>query len=172
MCKNATLMNYIVLITRIFDDRVKSFLKNIVMTSGKDEPQFKYYSYRIEFQGRGLPHVHGVLWLYIKWLKDFLFRQWEEMKKNDKTSDWWKNKEDDYEKGRIEFDLDDNIDREMVVKLIDSFISCKIPTAENDEVLNDYVPKLQKHKCTGTCWKKSKLNCRFGFPKLPSEIHN
>ena len=172
MCKNSTLMNYIVLITRIFDDRVKSFLKNIIMTSGEGEPQFRYYSYRIEFQGRGLPHVHGVLWLCIEWLKKFLSEQWKEMYDNDtnlKKSNWWKNKENDYEKGRIEFDLDNDIDRKMVVKLIDSFISCKIPTAQNDKVLNDYVPKLQKHKCTKTCFKKCKLNCRFGFPKLPSE---
>ena len=51
----------------------------------------------------------------------------------------------------------------MVVKLIDSFIRCKIPTAEVDKELNDYVPKLQKHKCTKTCWKKSKMNCPLKF---------
>ena len=57
--QNELLMNYIVLVTRIFDDRVKSFMKHMVMKGGKDEPIFKYYSYRIEFQARGLPHVHG-----------------------------------------------------------------------------------------------------------------
>ena len=53
------LMNYIVLVTRIFDDRVKSFMKHMVMKNDLDEPNFKYYSYRIEFQARGLPHIHG-----------------------------------------------------------------------------------------------------------------
>ena len=57
--QNDLLMNYIVLVTRIFDDRVKSFMKHMVMKGGKGEPIFKYYSYRIEFQARGLPHVHG-----------------------------------------------------------------------------------------------------------------
>ena len=57
--KNELLMNYIVLVTRIFDNRVKSFMKNIVMKNGDGEPIFQYYSYRVEFQARGLPHIHG-----------------------------------------------------------------------------------------------------------------
>ena len=79
LCKSETLMNHIILVTRIFDDRVKSFLKNIVMKSGKNEPNFKYYSYRVEFQARGLPHIHGVLWLDIEWLKNWIYDQWIDM---------------------------------------------------------------------------------------------
>ena len=45
-------------ITRMFDDRLKSFIK-IMLMNGKTE----YYCYRIEFQLRGLPHAHGVIWL-------------------------------------------------------------------------------------------------------------
>lgn len=45
-------------ITRIFDDRLKSFIK-IMLMNGKCE----YYTYRIEFQLRGLPHTHGVFWI-------------------------------------------------------------------------------------------------------------
>ena len=55
--KSQFLMDYIVLVTRIFDDRVKSFMKHVVMKNGK--PLFSYYSYRVEFQARGLPHIHG-----------------------------------------------------------------------------------------------------------------
>lgn len=40
------------LITRIFDARVKSFIKNLLMGSGKDKIPFSYYNYRIEFQVR------------------------------------------------------------------------------------------------------------------------
>ena len=170
MCKNATLMNYIMLITRIFDDRVKSFIKNIVMNSSGNEPSFSYYNYRIEFQARGLPHVHGVLWLDFNWLKHWLYQQWDKMEdKKKEDHDWWRKKEEDFEKSKIQFDLDEKNDRDMVVKLVDLMISCKIPKKEKDETLNDYVPKLQKHRHSGTCWKKGKLNCRFGFPKLPSE---
>ena len=47
------------LITRLFDNRVKSFINNILMSNDSVE----HYSYRIEFQVRGLPHLHGVFWL-------------------------------------------------------------------------------------------------------------
>lgn len=46
------------LITRMFDNRVKAFLK-LLLANGK----VSSYSYRIEFQLRGMPHLHGVFWL-------------------------------------------------------------------------------------------------------------
>ena len=46
------------MITRIFDNRVKAFLK-LLTASGL----VHNYSYRIEFQLRGMPHLHGVFWL-------------------------------------------------------------------------------------------------------------
>ena len=46
------------MITRMFDNRVKAFLK-LLLADGK----VAYYSYRIEFQLRGMPHLHGVFWL-------------------------------------------------------------------------------------------------------------
>ena len=41
------------LITRMFDERVKSFIKNILMANADDQAKFSYYSYRVEFQARG-----------------------------------------------------------------------------------------------------------------------
>ena len=52
--KHELFKDYTFLITRIFDARVKSFIKNILMAGGKDRPQFRYYSYRVEFQARGM----------------------------------------------------------------------------------------------------------------------
>ena len=54
---------YTFLITRIFDERVKCFIRNILMAHGKGKVQIKYYSYRVEFQARGLPHIHGSAWI-------------------------------------------------------------------------------------------------------------
>lgn len=51
--------DYTFIITRLFDARVKSFTKNILMAGGNDKISFKYYSYRVEFQARGMPHIHG-----------------------------------------------------------------------------------------------------------------
>ena len=46
------------LITRIFDSRAKAFIQ-LLTASG----EVSNYTYRIEFQIRGMPHVHGVFWL-------------------------------------------------------------------------------------------------------------
>ena len=48
--KDKMLENEIMVVTRIFNDRVKSFIKNIMMTTNNDRIPFEFYSYRIEFQ--------------------------------------------------------------------------------------------------------------------------
>ena len=48
---------------------------------------------------------------------------------------------------------------------IDQHVTCQIPN--NDPKLKKLVEDLQKHKCTHTCKKKGP-DCRFGFPRLPS----
>ena len=53
----------IMLITQMFDSRVKAFVKNILMGLGEGTVPISHFSYRVEFQARGLPHIHGVLWL-------------------------------------------------------------------------------------------------------------
>ena len=60
--------NHTFLLTRIFDARVKSFVKHILMGRGLDKIPFRYYSYRVEFQARGMPHIHGVAWIQKDWL--------------------------------------------------------------------------------------------------------
>ncbi len=54
--------NNIFTVTRMFDQRVKSFINHIFPTLSKQVPT-DCYSYRIEYQMRGAAHVHGVLWL-------------------------------------------------------------------------------------------------------------
>ena len=41
------------LITIMFDERVKSVIKNILMANANDQVPLRYYSYRVEFQARG-----------------------------------------------------------------------------------------------------------------------
>ena len=43
--------DHVMIITRIFDNRVKSFIKNILLGAGKDKIPISYYTYRVEFQG-------------------------------------------------------------------------------------------------------------------------
>ena len=49
-------------LARIFNQRVKAFLREIVLAKDSPMPVYRY-SYKTEFQNRGAPHVHGVLWL-------------------------------------------------------------------------------------------------------------
>ena len=51
------------LVTRIFDQRVKSFIKNILMDQGEKGMKLKNYMYRVEFQARLAPHIHGCAWM-------------------------------------------------------------------------------------------------------------
>ena len=54
--KHQLLKNHTFLVTRHFDERVKAFVKNIIMGPGKKVP-IKYYNHRVEFQARGKSNV-------------------------------------------------------------------------------------------------------------------
>ncbi len=62
LTKQQMLQDNIMVVTRMFDHRVKKFIQHIVMSS-KSNMKIKYYSYRVEFQMRGMAHIHGVMWL-------------------------------------------------------------------------------------------------------------
>ena len=50
--------------TRNYNHRVKSFIKDVVMD--KNNPMCaKYWSTKVEFQGRGAGHNHGTIWVDI-----------------------------------------------------------------------------------------------------------
>ena len=56
--------------TRNYNHRVKAFIKNIVMD--KSNPMaVKYYSTKVEFQGRGAGHNHGTLWVDLKKMETY-----------------------------------------------------------------------------------------------------
>ena len=63
------------------------------MGQGKDKVKIKHYVFRIEFQARGMPHIHGVAWIDEECLKkDFdiegdLLDQPEKIQKLVDTSD-------------------------------------------------------------------------------------
>ena len=48
--KHALFKDYTYLITRLFDARVKSFIKNILLGRGKGKVPISHYSYRVELQ--------------------------------------------------------------------------------------------------------------------------
>ena len=68
--RQSLLKGHEVLITRHFDNRVKEFVKNIIMGPGKENVPIVNYNFRVEFQARGMPHIHGVLWIKKEWLAE------------------------------------------------------------------------------------------------------
>ena len=59
--KHDLFSEYTFLISLLFDARVKSFIRNILLGCGQDKVPISHFSYRVEFQARGLPHIHGEL---------------------------------------------------------------------------------------------------------------
>ncbi|XP_048256969.1 uncharacterized protein LOC125382713 [Haliotis rufescens] len=64
--------------------------------------------------------------------------------------------------------VDDDND-ESVTSFIDKYVTCDMPSVENDEELFDIVNSVQKHskRHSKTC-KKNGTTCRFNFPRPPS----
>ena len=138
--KHELFKKYTSLITRHFDARVKSFVNNILMGGGNgDKVPFKWYSYRVEFQARGMPHIHGVAWICPKYLEN---------------------------QGLTGYlcDLSEN----DLVTLVDKLVTCEVPNEYEESSLHNIVKEVQMHQHTQSCLKRNGI-CRYGFPKLPSK---
>ena len=112
------LKDHTILITRMFNKRVQSFVKNILMKQGKDKINFCYHNFRIEFQLRGLPHIHGVLWINDEWLK---------------AKGWGKNDEDD---------------EKIAIDIANFLISVEIPEDDEDLKERVLAVQTHKHTAT------------------------
>ena len=57
--------------SRNYNHRVKAFINNIVLDK-QNLMSVKYYSTKVEFQGRGAGHNHGVLWVDLEKMEYFI----------------------------------------------------------------------------------------------------
>ena len=150
------------------------------------------YFYRIEFQQRGAPHVHSLLWLKSK-------------DGNDAPNYWTENVEPQMENQyQAEIDRFSKIEKftDFLISTSPENISCvnhdldkkKQDSCSNCKVLKEKVKKFQTHYHTHTCAKKKKTItikscegfgrndgiqsgptlknipvCRFKFPKFPMD---
>ena len=119
------LHDYPVVAARHFNKRFKALMKYLMKDDEILGGKLVDYWYRVEFQKRGSPHVHMLIWI----------------------------------KDAPQFNTEEGI------KFIDKVVTCSIP---QDPKLKELVERLQKHKCTKTCYSNNKNNkkCRFGY-KLP-----
>ena len=111
---------------RHFDHRLQCFFRDILLSRSEPLGHIEYYMYRIEFQQRGSPHAHCVLWV----------------------------------KGAPAHDDNEDILRNF----IDRYVTCILPTPEEDEQMNKLVSELQRHTHSASC-RKSGKKCRFNYPR-------
>merc|ERR1712029_1020478 len=65
--------------------RVKAFISHILLS----DEDVEHYSYRIEFQVRGLPHLHGVFWLKESKIQEYkIERDFDELKVGNLINKW------------------------------------------------------------------------------------
>ena len=126
-------------VTKVFDKRVHHFINNILMAQG-NPMAVRYYHYRLEFQLRGAPHCHGVLWLDLKGLE---------------KSQNLPNLEAIFNKLRISTKLKPE-EKETLSRFIDLYIS----TSSKTEGLEETIKEVQTHHHTSTCFKGGRQSCR------------
>ena len=156
--------------TRNFDQRVKMFIKTIVMNSFSPL-NVREYSYRVEFQMRGnkirifiliyfskiaslgAPHIHGILFVDV-----------DEIVKQDKERG---NNKLEFLKSALQTIYDDHLpsedQKDAIEAYIDQFVTCSLLDPETREIALD----VQIHKHTKTCTSRGP-DCRFYFPLFPS----
>ena len=131
-------------LTRMFNQRVKAFLREIVLAKDSPMPVYRY-SYKVEFQNRGAPHVHGVLWLNLG-----------KLEKQEKFS----GAKAAFIKLRKGTPLSP-ADREVVCRMVDEFTTVSLCPAE---VGADVVKKVKDvnthHHTKKACKKDNRPGCR------------
>ena len=141
-----TVRENILIITRNFDQRVKAFVREILM--GQNQPMnVGVYNYRVEFQLRGAPHVHGVLWVKLPEMeKQFpgITKAFSALYQDEELTDEHKT---------------------TIVNFVDTFTVCSL----TDETVSHIVKEVQIHNHSKSCRKKNPKSCRFGYPKFPSD---
>ena len=67
------LRQFVVYVTRIFNNRVQTFIQKLVMSKYEGCLPVLFYSYRVEMQLRGMALIHACLWLDEAFLRDCSF---------------------------------------------------------------------------------------------------
>ena len=145
--KHELIKENVLTLTMVFNKRVQSFIKNILMGRGSTF-NVNFYQYRVEFQMRGAAHIHGVLWVDLEQLEKTLGLP---------------NLQSIMNKLRVTHQLDQE-ELTTLAQFVDHFVTA----SSSDETVADIVKEVQTHVHTKSCTKKGKF-CRFHFPKFPSD---
>ena len=158
----------VLLATRNFQHRVETFRREVIF--GRNNPlKVRHISYRVEFQGRGAGHIHGVLWLDLKEMKI----------KEVKNSDL----QDGYNRLRHNLPLKTE-QLTAMENFTDAFVTCTRcvsvaglqllgPDAGEEAIKRAGEEAVKKaedlnwHGHSKSCTKGSGPQCRWKFPRYP-----
>ena len=172
-------------VTRIFDHRVKEFIKHKI-TGGGNPMSILYWQYRIEFQMRGAAHAHGVLWTDITKL-DKMFpgvrSAFAAMGVNRKllnlvkTGEKVQCEEDQTSQSETEttgekYTKTEQMMREVraLTDMVDSFVTCSLNEGTVGKEAAQIAAETQCHGHSKSCRKYIGITCRFKYPKYPSPV--
>ena len=117
--RHKMILKNVLMETRNFDNRVKEFIKHIIMS--KENPMnVKIFSYRVEFQARGEAHIQGVICV------DFEQKCPRNLDNKLLQSVFQTFKDDE--------NLDEKEEQE-VIKYIDTFVTCTLDKDEAKKLL-------------------------------------
>ena len=143
----------VLLATRNFQHRVETFRKEVIF--GRNNPmKVRHISYRVEFQGRGAAHIHGVLWLDLDEIEvegvdnSVLKESYNKLKHSQAL--------ESYEVTALE-------------KFTDTFVTCTrcVSVAGAEAVKN--AEETNWHGHSNSCKKGGARLCRWHFPRYPLE---
>ena len=138
----------VMLATRFFNDRLRKFL-NIIVQGNNSPLCVDNLSYKIEFQGRGAPHAHGVIWTKLGEGSSL------EKRFPNLTNAFTNLKLDKLLTGKM---------LEALTDFVDTFTTVSTNASEVGEDVSKIVLEVNKHTCTKTCQKYGG-NCRFFYPR-------
>ena len=143
----------VLLATRNFQHRVETFRNEVIF--GPNNPmKVRHISYRVEFQGRGAAHIHGVLWLDLKEIKvegvdNIVLQESYNKLKNGKRLEAY--------------------ERRALERFTDTFVTCTrcVSVAGAEAVKN--AEETNWHGHSSSCKKGGRRTCRWKFPRYPLE---
>ncbi|XP_024120187.1 uncharacterized protein LOC112141313 [Oryzias melastigma] len=119
---------------RMFEKRVEALFRDLILSAAQILGRVIDFFFRVEYQNRGSPHIHCLLWV----------------------------------DGAPVFDKDDD---QTVCSFISKYISAQLPNPTTQPELYKTVKEVQTHSRNHpkACFKYPGADCRFGFPKPPSD---
>ena len=149
------------------------FKKEVIF--GNNNPmKVRHITYRVEFQGRGAGHIHGVLWVDLDEINKDMEKEIEEAK--DKMMEeimGGKGEDIDSDKALVEAyeklrkrDKLNKLETKALELFADKYCTCSLDSEKVGDKVVKIVEEVNEHGHSKSC-KKVSQNCRWKFPRYP-----